>query len=153
MSRWCFWDWKNYAWHEEWPNSGWRWNCLWARIRSAVMKMGRGNRDWQNWFGSRTILMFLWIICWSGQINRDRWIKAPLGSLRLWTAPRQVDKEKNNWSTALQRCGNRDRRKFCVIDDPRQYENLRLSQEWDQTFKTRRRRLCSQYHRIHIITI
>jgi hypothetical protein len=22
-----------------------------------------------------------------------------------------------------------DRRKFCVIDDPRQYENLRLSQE------------------------
>ena len=23
----------------------------------------------------------------------------------------------------------RDRRKFCVIDDPRQYENLRLSQE------------------------
>lgn len=24
---------------------------------------------------------------------------------------------------------SRDRRKFCVIDDPRQYENLRLSQE------------------------
>ena len=24
---------------------------------------------------------------------------------------------------------NRDRRKFCVIDEPRQYENLRLSQE------------------------
>ena len=24
---------------------------------------------------------------------------------------------------------NRDRRKFCVIDVPRQYENLRLSQE------------------------
>ena len=23
----------------------------------------------------------------------------------------------------------RDRRKFCVIDEPRQYENLRLSQE------------------------
>ena len=25
----------------------------------------------------------------------------------------------------------RDRRKFCVIDDPRQYEKLLLSQEWD----------------------
>ena len=25
--------------------------------------------------------------------------------------------------------GNRDRRKFCVIDESRQYENLRLSQE------------------------
>ena len=26
-------------------------------------------------------------------------------------------------------CNSRDRRKFCVIDEPRQYENLRLSQE------------------------
>ena len=31
------------------------------------------------------------------------------------------------WQTIHQICG--DRRKFCVIDVPRQYENLRLSQE------------------------
>ena len=29
----------------------------------------------------------------------------------------------------LEERGKRDRRKFCVIDNPRQYENLRLSQE------------------------
>ena len=27
--------------------------------------------------------------------------------------------------------------KFCVINKPRQYENLRLSQECEQTFKTK----------------
>ena len=32
---------------------------------------------------------------------------------------------------------SRDRRKFCVIDEPRQYENLRLSQEREQTSKTK----------------
>ena len=33
--------------------------------------------------------------------------------------------ERKQWITH----DERDRRKFCVIDEPRQYENLRLSQE------------------------
>ena len=36
---------------------------------------------------------------------------------------------KNGLSSNTLEGINRDRRKFCVIDEPRQYENLRLSQE------------------------
>ena len=32
-------------------------------------------------------------------------------------------------SCVSEECEEGDRRKFCVIDEPRQYENLRLSQE------------------------
>ena len=39
-----------------------------------------------------------------------------------------VDKSKNSVGITAD-FSRRDRRKFCVIDDPRQYENLRLSQE------------------------
>ena len=39
-------------------------------------------------------------------------------------------RQLENWEKVLrQKLSIGDRRKFCVIDDPRQYENLRLSQE------------------------
>ena len=39
-----------------------------------------------------------------------------------------IDHEEANWCYFCE-LDFRDRRKFCVIDVPRQYENLRLSQE------------------------
>ena len=61
--------------------------------------------------------------------RRPKWISTGLSSKGNKRKAEQMLRDTLQQYEQQPEHAGRDRRKFCVIDEPRQYENLRLSQE------------------------